>query len=142
MHGLTYPNKDFPRPDPLKRGTGAFCVQPACIGPSFVYIQPACFLPQIFPQKNKKKTHKHSADSGQQASTLPELLAEQTSTCSMSFVGTHEYLAPEIIKGDCQGSAVWIGGHLVFSCMSFCMERLHSKDQAIVQHYLVLLDSG
>lgn len=92
--------------DPLKRGTGAFCVQPACIEPSTVCIQPACFLPRIFPQKNKKKTRKHRADSGQQASTLPELLAEPTAARSMSFVGTHEYLAPEIIKGEGHGSAV------------------------------------
>lgn len=34
-----------------------------------------------------------------QVSPLPELIAEPTSARSMSFVGTHEYLAPEIIKG-------------------------------------------
>lgn len=35
-----------------------------------------------------------------QVSPLPELIAEPTGARSMSFVGTHEYLAPEIIKGD------------------------------------------
>ncbi|KAJ6344507.1 hypothetical protein OIU76_006098 [Salix suchowensis] len=69
--------------DPSKRaGGGAFCVQPACIEPSSVCIQPACFLPRIFPQK------------------------KPTAARSMSFVGTHEYLAPEIIKGEGHGSAV------------------------------------
>lgn len=93
--------------DPSKRGAGgAFCVQPACIEPSSVCIQPACFIPKIFPQKNKKKTRKARADFGMPASALPELVAEPTQARSMSFVGTHEYLAPEIIKGEGHGSAV------------------------------------
>lgn len=94
--------------DPSKRGTGgAFCVQPACIEPSSVCIQPACFIPRIFPQKNsKKKTRRPRAEPGLPASTLPELVAEPTAARSMSFVGTHEYLAPEIIKGEGHGSAV------------------------------------
>ncbi|KAH7576216.1 hypothetical protein ACOSP7_003635 [Xanthoceras sorbifolium] len=93
--------------DPSKRGAGgAFCVQPACIEPSSVCIQPACFIPRIFPQKNKKKTRKPRSDLGFLGSTLPELVAEPTAARSMSFVGTHEYLAPEIIKGEGHGSAV------------------------------------
>lgn len=93
--------------DPSKRGAGgAFCVQPACIEPSSVCIQPACFIPKIFPQKNKKKARKPRADFGMPASALPELVAEPTQARSMSFVGTHEYLAPEIIKGEGHGSAV------------------------------------
>lgn len=93
--------------DPSKRGAGvAFCVQPACIEPSSVCIQPACFIPRIFPQKNKKKNRKLRTDLGSPSSTLPELVAEPTAARSMSFVGTHEYLAPEIIKGEGHGSAV------------------------------------
>lgn len=63
-------------------------------------------MPRIFPQKNKKKSRKHRVDPGQPISTLPELVAEPTAARSMSFVGTHEYLAPEIIKGEGHGSAV------------------------------------
>ncbi|KAF8028518.1 hypothetical protein BT93_E1212 [Corymbia citriodora subsp. variegata] len=88
------------------RRAGAFCVQPACIEPSSVCIQPACFIPRFFPQKNKKKNQKPRAEPGFQSSHLPELVAEPTSARSMSFVGTHEYLAPEIIKGEGHGSAV------------------------------------
>ena len=41
--------------DPSKRGVGgAFCVQPACIEPTSVCIQPAFFILRIFPQKNRK----------------------------------------------------------------------------------------
>ncbi|KAK2650823.1 hypothetical protein Ddye_018312 [Dipteronia dyeriana] len=93
--------------DPSKRAAGgAFCVQPACIEPSSVCIQPACFIPRLFPQKNKKKTRKPRSDFGLPSSALPELVAEPTAARSMSFVGTHEYLAPEIIKGEGHGSAV------------------------------------
>ncbi|KAK8712771.1 hypothetical protein V6N13_147999 [Hibiscus sabdariffa] len=43
---------------------------------------------------------------GKQVSPLPELIAKPTNARSMSFVGAHEYLAPEIIKGEGHGSAV------------------------------------
>ncbi|KAL1293283.1 hypothetical protein HN51_053936 [Arachis hypogaea] len=87
-----------------KRG-GAFCVQPVCIEPSSACIQPACFIPRLFPQKNKK-SRKPRVEPGLPSSTMPELVAEPTQARSMSFVGTHEYLAPEIIKGEGHGSAV------------------------------------
>ncbi|CAN0921870.1 Serine/threonine-protein kinase D6PKL2 [Linum grandiflorum] len=89
--------------NPSKRG-GAFCVQPtACIEPTSVCIQPACFLPRLFPSK-KKNQKPPRTDFG--LPSLPELVAEPTAARSMSFVGTHEYLAPEIIKGEGHGSAV------------------------------------
>lgn len=102
--------------DPSKRG--AFCVQPACMEPtSACIIQPSCFLPRsIFPNKNKKnKSRKTQTDFFKSHSgSLPELVAEPN-TRSMSFVGTHEYLAPEIIKGEGHGSAVdwWTFGIFV-----------------------------
>lgn len=91
--------------DPSKRGA-AFCAQPTCIEPTSVCIQPACFIPRLFPQKSKKKSLKHRGEPALAAGMLPELVAEPTSARSMSFVGTHEYLAPEIIKGEGHGSAV------------------------------------
>ncbi|GAB4861978.1 Serine/threonine-protein kinase d6pkl2 [Ancistrocladus abbreviatus] len=84
----------------------AFCVQPACMEPSSVCIQPACFLPGLFPKKNKKKIRHPRAEASPLSGPLPELVAEPTQARSMSFVGTHEYLAPEIIKGEGHGSAV------------------------------------
>lgn len=91
--------------DSDRRGAnGAFCVQPACIEPSSACIQPACFLPKLFSQKSKTSKKFQSVSS--KSIALPELLAEPTSARSMSFVGTHEYLAPEIIKGEGHGSAV------------------------------------
>jgi serine/threonine protein kinase len=85
------------------------CVQPACIEPS--YIQPSCVAPtacfgsRLFSSKSKKD-RKPKNEMGNQVSPLPELIAEPTNARSMSFVGTHEYLALEIIKGEGHGSAV------------------------------------
>lgn len=91
--------------DPRRAG-GSFCVQPTCMEPTSTCIQPVCFMPKLFGQKSKKKIRKTRSELGQSGINLPELLAEPTSARSMSFVGTHEYLAPEIIKGEGHGSAV------------------------------------
>ncbi|KAM0036441.1 putative protein kinase AGC-RSK-2 family [Helianthus debilis subsp. tardiflorus] len=46
------------------------------------------------------------------------LIAEPTSAQSMSFVGTHEYLASEIIKGEGHGSAVeWTVGIFLYELL-------------------------
>lgn len=84
----------------------AFCVQPPCIEPTSACIQPSCFLPRVFSQKSRNKSSRPRAELALPAGTLPELVAEPTAARSMSFVGTHEYLAPEIIKGEGHGSAV------------------------------------
>ncbi|CAK9256039.1 unnamed protein product [Sphagnum jensenii] len=49
----------------------------------------------------------------------PELVVEPTEVRSMSFVGTHEYLAPEIISGDGHGSSVdwWTFGIFLYELL-------------------------
>ena len=58
-------------------------------------VQQQTFFPRILPLK---KTRKSKSDFGQApGGSLPELVAEPKNVRSMSFVGTHEYLAPEIL---------------------------------------------
>ncbi|KAJ6340168.1 hypothetical protein OIU77_008008 [Salix suchowensis] len=82
----------------------SYCIEPSC-------LQPSCLKPRFFNPKTARanKTEKPNL-------ALPVLVAEPTAARSMSFVGTHEYLAPEIIRGDGHVSAVdwWTFGIFLY----------------------------
>ncbi|GLT74077.1 hypothetical protein SLA2020_458980 [Shorea laevis] len=103
----------------------AYCIQPACIDPACRVpvcvepscLQPACFRPRFFSSKTAKVKSERTGLAN--SDYLPVLIAEPTNARSMSFVGTHEYLAPEIIRGDGHGSAVdwWTFGIFLYELM-------------------------
>ncbi|XVE76010.1 hypothetical protein DITRI_Ditri12bG0138300 [Diplodiscus trichospermus] len=95
--------------------TTSSCVEPFCIVPS---CQVPCFSPRFLPAAAKSKG-KAKADLAAQVRSLPQLVAEPTDARSNSFVGTHEYLAPEIIKGEGHGAAVdwWTFGVFLYELL-------------------------
>ncbi|XP_061947726.1 serine/threonine-protein kinase D6PKL2 [Populus nigra] len=100
----------------------SYCIEPSCIDPACKLpvcvepscLQPSCLKPRFFnPKTAKVRNEKPNLAN---SNSLPVLVAEPTTARSMSFVGTHEYLAPEIIRGDGHGSAVdwWTFGIFLY----------------------------
>ncbi|CAH8363298.1 unnamed protein product [Eruca vesicaria subsp. sativa] len=91
------------------------CIQPLCIEPS---CRVPCFSPRLLSNSKPRKQRRPDLLT-QQFRSLPQLVAEPTEARSNSFVGTHEYLAPEIIKGEGHGAAVdwWTFGVLLYELL-------------------------
>ncbi|KAG4388773.1 hypothetical protein AAZX31_09G214400 [Glycine max] len=102
--------------DPTKTSSScsqANCMHPFCLQPNWHVSCTPILLP------SGAKSQKIKAEISGQVGPLPQLIVEPTNARSNSFVGTYEYLAPEIIKGEGHGSSVdwWTFGILLFELL-------------------------
>jgi serine/threonine protein kinase len=108
--------------DPLSlAGRPAAASSTSCTISSCIVPTVSCF--QLFPGRGRSRRHrrwrtKKQSSNGEALLDL-EFVAEPVELRSMSFVGTHEYLAPEIVSGEGHGSSVdwWTLGVFIFELL-------------------------
>ncbi|CAN0900618.1 Serine/threonine-protein kinase D6PKL2 [Linum grandiflorum] len=105
QHDTCPPPLHSPSPGRQSNSSTSSCISSNC-------ISPACF----HPNRMKKKKKLSASRSSRRHRGTPEIVAEPVDVRSMSFVGTHEYLSPEIVSGEGHGSEVdwWTLGIFVF----------------------------
>lgn len=90
----------------------------------------------VQPEEQEAESRKTRSELGEGSDTLPELIVEPTAAWSMSFMGSHEYLALEIIKREGHGSAVnwWMFSFFLHELLCGKTPFKGSGDRPAVQH--------
>eukprot|EP01018_Ginkgo_biloba_P030502 Gb_00478 [translate_table: standard] len=113
------PNLDHPK----RMNKTASSSAPSRLGLCSPIEQPTYCIPIVprtwFNFTSSKKKTKTSRASTIPEPQHPELVVEPSEARSRSFVGTHEYLAPEVTSGEGHGSAVdwWTFGVFLFELL-------------------------
>ncbi|CAK9147143.1 unnamed protein product [Ilex paraguariensis] len=106
-----------PKPDPqaIDKNIKTSCSSPSCALP----IQPVLSCFSSSTKKTKPTITTTITEQVDFQEHNPELVAEPVNAKSKSFVGTHEYLAPEVISGQGHGSAVdwWTFGVFLYELL-------------------------
>ncbi|KAL0910437.1 hypothetical protein M5K25_021421 [Dendrobium thyrsiflorum] len=110
-HQPTLPSSSPHHPKDRAATTASTAANTNCILPNCIVPGVSCFQPN---RSRVKKTNRRGGPSGGLV-----FVAEPIDLRSMSFVGTHEYLAPEIVSGEGHGSSVdwWTLGVLIFELL-------------------------
>ncbi|CAN6362269.1 unnamed protein product [Urochloa humidicola] len=114
--------------DPLSLAGRSAAASSSCAISPCIVPTVSCF--QLFPGRGRSRrrprwrTTKKPSSSNSGNGSFPsggdlEFVAEPVELRSMSFVGTHEYLAPEIVSGEGHGSSVdwWTLGVFIFELL-------------------------
>ncbi|CAO2153279.1 unnamed protein product [Urochloa humidicola] len=113
--------------DPLSLAGRSATASTSCTISSCIVPTVSCF--QLFPGRGRSRRRrrwrtKKPSSSNNSNGSFPsggdlEFVAEPVELRSMSFVGTHEYLAPEIVSGEGHGSSVdwWTLGVFIFELL-------------------------
>ncbi|CAL4904218.1 unnamed protein product [Urochloa decumbens] len=111
--------------DPLSLAGRSAAASTSCTISSCIVPTVSCF--QLFPGRGRSRRRRRwrtkqkpsSSNSSFPSGGDLEFVAEPVELRSMSFVGTHEYLAPEIVSGEGHGSSVdwWTLGVFIFELL-------------------------
>ncbi|KAL5228946.1 hypothetical protein ABZP36_017211 [Zizania latifolia] len=96
------------KPPPAPPAASSSSHVPSCVPPTIQPVLSCLFngMNKCHAKEGRRANDGDGDETEQETETEPEVVVEPVAARSKSFVGTHEYLAPEVISGQGHGSAV------------------------------------